>query len=136
MYAEAENQVNGPTAAAYNAINQVRRRAYGKLVAGATNITAGDVPAGLGQTAFADYIKGERSRELCYEGLRKFDLIRWGILGTTMKALAAEITAAAPAALKYAANAGNNITEPRHLLLPVPAYEIGVNPLLTQNINW
>jgi len=136
MYAEAENQVNGPTAAAYNAINQVRRRAYGKLVAGATNVNAGDVPAGLGQTAFADYIKAERSRELCYEGLRKPDLIRWGILGSTMKSVAAEITAGAPAVLKYAATAGNNLTEPRHLLLPVPAYELGVNPLLTQNLNW
>jgi hypothetical protein len=28
MFAEAENQVNGPTAAAYNAVNLVRRRAY------------------------------------------------------------------------------------------------------------
>jgi tetratricopeptide (TPR) repeat protein len=29
MFAEAENEVNGPTADAYNAINEVRRRAYG-----------------------------------------------------------------------------------------------------------
>lgn len=29
MYAEAENHINGPTTAAYNAINQVRERAYG-----------------------------------------------------------------------------------------------------------
>lgn len=29
MFAEAENEVNGPTAAAYDAINQVRRRAFG-----------------------------------------------------------------------------------------------------------
>lgn len=136
MYAEAENQVNGPTAAAYNAINQVRRRAYGKLVAGATNITAGDVPPGLTQAEFTDYIKAERSRELCFEGLRKGDLIRWGVLGSTMKALATEITATAPTALKYAATAGNNIQEPRHLLLPVPAYEMGVNPLLVQNPGW
>jgi hypothetical protein len=30
MIAEAENELNGPTAVAYNAINEVRRRAYGK----------------------------------------------------------------------------------------------------------
>lgn len=136
MYAEAENQINGPTAAAYNAINQVRRRAYGKLVPGATNITVGDIKAGLSQSAFADTLKAERSRELCFEGLRKYDLIRWGILGTSMKSLAAEIKAGASTALQYAANAGNNITEPKHLLLPVPAYEIGVNHLLTQNVGW
>lgn len=29
MFAEAENHINGPTTAAYDAINQVRRRAYG-----------------------------------------------------------------------------------------------------------
>jgi hypothetical protein len=29
MFAEAENHINGPTPAAYDAINQVRRRAYG-----------------------------------------------------------------------------------------------------------
>ena len=29
MFAEAENHINGPTPAAYNAINQVRERAYG-----------------------------------------------------------------------------------------------------------
>lgn len=29
MFAEAENAINGPTPAAYNAINQVRRRGYG-----------------------------------------------------------------------------------------------------------
>ena len=29
MFAEAENHINGPTVAAYNAINSVRRRAYG-----------------------------------------------------------------------------------------------------------
>ena len=32
MQAEAENEVNGPTTVAYNAINQVRRRGYGILV--------------------------------------------------------------------------------------------------------
>ncbi len=136
MFAEAENEVNGPTAAAYAAINQVRRRAYGKLVTGATNLTEGDIPAGLSKTDFTTMIRVERSRELCYEGLRKYDLIRWGILGSTMKSVATEIKTGASTALQYAGNAGNNITEPRHLLLPIPAYELGVNPALTQNTNW
>jgi hypothetical protein len=34
MKAEAENEVNGPTADAYDALNQVRRRAYGKVLNG------------------------------------------------------------------------------------------------------
>lgn len=136
MYAEAENEVSGPTAEAYEAINQVRKRAYGKLLAGATNVNEANAPAGLSKKDFAEYIQTERSRELCFEGLRKFDLIRWGILGSTLKELSAEITANAPAALKYAANAGNNFVEPQHLLLPVPVYEMGINKALVQNKGW
>jgi hypothetical protein len=30
MLAEAENEINGPTALAYSLVNQVRRRGYGK----------------------------------------------------------------------------------------------------------
>ncbi|WP_432714934.1 RagB/SusD family nutrient uptake outer membrane protein [Pedobacter sp.] len=78
----------------------------------------------------------ERSRELCFEGLRKYDLIRWGELGTALTAVAEDIKTNGPTALKYAANAGNNFTEPRHLLLPIPIYELGVNKALVQNPNW
>ncbi|RZK43149.1 MAG: RagB/SusD family nutrient uptake outer membrane protein [Pedobacter sp.] len=48
MFAEAENHVNGPTAAAYNAINEVRKRAYGKGNR-VVNITLND--GGTGYTA-------------------------------------------------------------------------------------
>lgn len=136
MYAEAENEVNGPTSLAYDAINQVRKRAYGKLLTGAVNVNEGNVPAGLLKTQFADYIKAERSRELCFEGLRKYDLIRWGVLGSTLKQVSDEITASAPTALKYAAKAGINFVDPQHLLLPVPIYEMGINKALIQNTGW
>ncbi|KAA8482857.1 RagB/SusD family nutrient uptake outer membrane protein [Arcticibacter tournemirensis] len=136
MFAEAENEVNGPTPEAYDAINAVRKRAYGKLLPGAVNVNEANVPPGLSKTGFADYLREERSRELCFEGLRKYDLIRWGILGSTLKQVSAEINANAPAALKYAAKAGTNFTEPRHLLLPIPIYEMGINKALTQNNDW
>ena len=38
MYAEAENELNGPTASAYDAINKVRRRGY-NLPIGSANAT-------------------------------------------------------------------------------------------------
>ncbi|MFM2392223.1 MAG: hypothetical protein RLZZ546_200, partial [Bacteroidota bacterium] len=50
MYAEAENELNGPTVAAYNAVNQVRRRGYGKSIS-ATDATV-DLPAGLSKSNF------------------------------------------------------------------------------------
>jgi starch-binding outer membrane protein, SusD/RagB family len=82
MLAEAENEINGPTAAAYNAINMVRRRGYG-LPIGTPNATV-DIPAGLSSADFFKAIVRERSLELAGEGIRKYDLIRWNLLGTAI----------------------------------------------------
>lgn len=82
MYAEAENQLNGPTAAAYEAVNKVRRRGYGKAIATADATV--DLPAGLSQADFFKAIVKERSLELGGEGIRKYDLIRWNLLATTI----------------------------------------------------
>jgi hypothetical protein len=76
MFAEAENELNGPTGAAYNAINLVRRRAYGN--------TNNDIPAGLSKDEFFRYIVRERALELGDEGIRKYDLIRWNLLTTAI----------------------------------------------------
>jgi hypothetical protein len=82
MYAEAENELNGPTVAAYNAVNQVRRRGYGKSIT-SPDATV-DLPAGLSKSSFFNAIVKERSLELGGEGIRKYDLIRWNLLATTI----------------------------------------------------
>jgi len=82
MFAEAENEINGPTAAAYNAVNQVRRRGYGKPISTAN--AAVDLPAGLNKADFFKALVKERSLELGGEGVRKYDLIRWNLLATTI----------------------------------------------------
>ena len=64
MYAEAENQINPGSSLALNAVNCVRNRAK------ATPFT--EINEGL--------IQEERMLELCFEGHRKYDLLRWGIL--------------------------------------------------------
>ncbi|MEO5948765.1 MAG: RagB/SusD family nutrient uptake outer membrane protein [Chitinophagaceae bacterium] len=135
MLAEAENQVNGPTAVAYDAINRVRRRGYG-LPSGTISAVA-DLPAGLSKTLFQQAIQDERSRELCFEGLRRSDLIRWGIFVTTMNSVGNEIAAdpLAGTTFAYAARGGRNVS-PRHLLFPIPAAEISVNKKMTQNPGW
>src|SRR5690606_29838644 len=73
MFAEAENEMNGPTEEAYDAVNQVRARAEAYAF------------TGLDQDDFRQAIRDERARELCFEGLRKFDLIRWGIFEQAMR---------------------------------------------------
>jgi hypothetical protein len=82
MFAEAENEISGPTPAAYNAINMVRRRGYGKPIT--TPDAAADLTAGLNKAEFFKAIVKERSLELGGEGVRKYDLIRWNLLNTAI----------------------------------------------------
>ncbi|WP_346319291.1 RagB/SusD family nutrient uptake outer membrane protein [Chitinophaga sp. YIM B06452] len=135
MFAEADNEVNGgPSAAAYNAINQVRRRGYGKLLPDATNITEADL-AGLNQEEFKKVLQQERARELAFESLRKHDLIRWGIFVPVMKAVGADHGQNAPANLRYATRGYNNVSE-KHNLLPIPSLEMSLNKAMEQNPLW
>jgi hypothetical protein len=81
MFAEAENELNGPTAAAYTALNSVRRRGYGLPVGTAAGI---DIPSGLSKSDFFKAVVRERALELAGEGIRKYDLIRWNLLATAI----------------------------------------------------
>ncbi len=135
MLAESENQVNGPTAVAYDAINKVKRRGYG-LPTGTVSAAA-DLPTGLSKAQFQQAIQDERSRELCFEALRRGDLVRWGIFVSTLNSVGAEIISdpVAPANLKYAALGGNNVVA-KHVLFPIPSGEMSVNKKMVQNPGW
>jgi starch-binding outer membrane protein, SusD/RagB family len=69
--AEAENEVNGPTLIAKEAINVLRRRANADLI---------DVNAVLTKDQLRDIIRKEWTLEFAYELKRRFNLIRWGQL--------------------------------------------------------
>jgi len=89
MFAEAENELNGPTAAAFNAINTVRRRGFNKPINAADPTV--DL-SGLSKDEFFKALVRERSLELGGEGVRKFDLIRWNILATAITETKANLT--------------------------------------------
>lgn len=76
MFAEAENEINGsPTAAAKLAFEEVRKRAY----------KGNEAKIGITPTSkdsFFNAIVNERFLEFGSEGIRKFDLVRWNLLGT------------------------------------------------------
>ncbi len=89
MFAEAENELSGPTPAAYNAINMVRRRGFNKP------INAADPTVDLSGLSKDDFFKAlvrERSLELGGEGVRKFDLIRWNMLAAAINETKANLT--------------------------------------------
>ena len=74
MYAEAENELNqAPTATAKQMLEKVRLRAF-KGDAGKIGTTPGSYQE------FKNAIIEERKLELGFEGWRRTDLIRWGIL--------------------------------------------------------
>jgi hypothetical protein len=68
MYAEAQNEISGPDATVYNAINAIRTR---------PSVNLPPLPAGLSQSDMRDRIHHERRIELAMEGQRYFDLKRW-----------------------------------------------------------
>ncbi|WP_210522184.1 RagB/SusD family nutrient uptake outer membrane protein [Hymenobacter terricola] len=114
MYAEALNN-NGKTALAIPQINRIRTRAG--LAAKPLTLTGPDTQLAIEQ---------ERRVELCFEGHRWFDLIRWGKDVSTMQAFKAAYSTLDPA--------NNNLTpRPEARLLPLPSREIALNPKLTQN---
>ncbi len=127
MFAEAENELNGPSASAHQALNEVRRRANAYEYIGERALTD--------QDDFRKVIQDERARELCFEGLRKGDLIRWGIFEQVMRNVGIDITNYAPARLRYAA-LGYQRVNSRHLLLPIPALEMSLNKAMKQNEGW
>lgn len=125
MFAEAENEVNGPTSRATMALKEVRDRA-----------NASDITSVLtSKEALRDSLRSERMRELCFEGLRKFDLVRYGTFLTEMKKTGQDYNTLAPNNLKYLALSFNNVSE-RDVLFPIPIGELTLNNLMTQNSGW
>ncbi|MBQ9262049.1 MAG: RagB/SusD family nutrient uptake outer membrane protein [Prevotella sp.] len=78
MLAEAENELNGPTALAKQALTTVRTRAFANSPTFADDVT--NYVASLNSKEdFFNAIVNERAWEFGGEALRKFDLIRWNL---------------------------------------------------------
>ena len=92
MYAEADNEINqGPSATAIAAVAQVRTRGYGGNAS-----LIGTIPTDY--TGFFNFIVRERSLEFGGEGIRKYDLIRWNLLGSRIADAKTNLTNMAAAA--------------------------------------
>ena len=130
MYAEAINEYAGaPDEQAKEAVREVRRRAG----------VATDESQLSGQASFRNLIRNERARELAFEGLRKWDLIRWGIFVERMHLAGTNVPTESMYLNKtitdYAAGNYANVSS-RHIYLPIPTKELAVNHALQQNPLW
>jgi hypothetical protein len=142
MLAEADNYVNGgPTALAYQCVNQVRERAYAVGLPGSTTTAAqADVAQTYNQNTFQQLIIDERCREFVEEGLRTHDLIRWGIYVSSLKAVGTDASdpnqPGVNTTYKNEVISIATLVQNRNTLLPIPANEVTYNKLMTQNPGW
>lgn len=109
MHAEAENEANGPTDAAYASINRVRAR-----------VNMPDIPADLSKEDFRQRVRDERVLELCNESQRPLDLLRWGLIPSRF----IDNPSFRNREILYA---------PGRELFPIPQLEISTNPNMVQN---
>jgi hypothetical protein len=80
MLAETENELNGPTAVAQDALKKVRQRAFGSSVWSEKVDNYVASVSGSKETFF-DAIVNERAWEFGGECIRKYDLQRWNLFG-------------------------------------------------------
>ncbi len=113
IYAEASNEMNGPSPAAYNAVNAVRSRA--------------ELPdlANLSKEEFRESVWKERWYELCFENKTWFDMVR---LRKAFDVESKQFEDYVGHRFSY----GPTLSE-RELLFPIPTSEILNNPNLVQN---
>ena len=130
MYAEAINEYAGaPDDQAKEAIREIRKRTGVKT----DESLLGDY------RSFRDLVRNERGRELAFEGLRKWDLIRWGTFVEKMHNAGTnqptENKYRNVSYTNYASANYANVTA-RHIYLPIPTKELAVNHALRQNPLW
>jgi hypothetical protein len=109
MYAEAVT-MQGRPAEAYPLMKRIRDRA-----------TLADLPAGYTQDQMMIEIRHQRMIEFFREGLRFYDLKRWGLLETEIAASDKEGKANYKTKFEY---------------FPIPQNELNTNPNIHQNPAW
>lgn len=111
-YAEAKNELSGPDASVYNAINAVRAR---------PGIDMPPIPSGLTKDQMRTRIWNERRVEFGLEGLRYGDIKRWKLAETYIPSLVDP------------GGVHRSFDPAKHYVFPFPQSEIDVNPNLDQN---
>ena len=132
-YAEAENELNGPSAEVYGMLNQIRNRV------GMPDVDQNKYGS---KETLRELIRRERSVELAGEGLRRQDIIRWTdasgkmvaetVLNGPLKAITGTIDPNETDPTKRAVVTGSELVEervfkPYHRYLPIPQSAIDKN---------
>ena len=138
-YAEAENELNGPSAQVYDYLDQIRTRAGMPVVDRARYST---------KETLRELIRRERCIELAGEGLRRADILRWKdaagkmlaetLLNGPLNRIVGTIDYNETDPYKRAVVTGKDLIENREFAaknryLPIPQDSMDKNPNLKQN---
>ncbi|WP_121357229.1 RagB/SusD family nutrient uptake outer membrane protein [Flavisolibacter nicotianae] len=115
-FAEAQNEVGGPTQGAWDALNAIRSRA------GLTTPALGT----FNQASFREAVWRERWHELCYEQITWFDMVR-------LRKVYNEATNAFDNFVGHKFPDNGATLQEKHLLFPLPTAEMQNNPNLKPN---
>ena len=140
MAAEAYNET-GDTPEAWKLLNSVRKRSGAREITTETYtelmkekvyklrfISDGD-DAGKFRTA----LYWERGFELAFEGQRKYDLIRWGVIKEALALFGSRSEVNTSTTTAYPA--GDNFQKGKHELFPIPLDELQLNPMFESKNN-
>lgn len=119
-YAEANNELNGPTQDGLNRLNLVRTRA------GLAALTLASTQAASKQ-ALRNEIDRQRRLELAFEGERWFDLLRYA------RHTQADGTATHAVTALDIIQQQKGSRDANYLVFPIPQAELNTNPLIQQN---
>ncbi len=128
-YAEAKIESNNIDQSVYDAINEVRTRA---------DVNMPEITTGKTQSELRAIVRKERAIELSFEGLRLFDIRRWGIAENVMQGTVKGMTYNDDGTMVTIETTGyeRGFQSPRDYLWPIPQRERELNPNLDQNPDW
>lgn len=123
LYAEALNEVSGPTAKSIECLNRVRQRVNLPQIQNSTFYDGTQIVTN--KEAFRDHLKIERGLELSLECIRWIDLKRWGLDDqSTIDEIKSRDTDF------------SNFIIGKSIRMPIPQSEVDNNPKLSQNPNY
>ena len=135
MAAEAYNELN-ETGTAWTLLNSVRTRSeataitsanYATLMKAPKVLDLSFIPDGDEKGKFRTALYWERGFELAFEGQRKYDLIRWGVLKEALELMGKKSVVNKD---KVLYPAYKNFISGKHELYPIPLSELQSNPML------
>lgn len=139
LYAEALNEAQGPVADVNTYVNMVRARAGLQSVQTSWTNFSSNPTKYTTQSGMRSIIQQERSIELCFEGQRYWDLLRWKTAATELNGnITGWNTLQSDPNLYYRETTlfSQQFQIPRDYLWPIQDQDLLVNPKLVQNPNW